>query len=389
MIVFFIKAQLLVACIILAMASAIQCTSKCDTSSSACGHRHHSRHVGVSHGIPNTSFQLVGEDASASWVSLATDLTNLEYVLNLPLTAYIWTHFLHIRPLVFIVPRSAFLSVRERFIIEWARKAGARIEIVLPRTDDMVSTVAQNVRLAAWALPYVQPNDYIVSADVDIWPISHEYWSDALANRSGVTIVNGEFFTQNAHGDDRVAISYVGMRAGLWGGVVGTALGIPIGLEAESMHAQNSSGMLASQAYTIRRQPAADEVVAAILDLGRKCVGKHAWDAPLAGQALKTHAQWSWDQRFMTKAILGAENTSHTHYKLGKDLMSRRLDRIRWNFNGNAESYSDAHLLSPLTDEAVWERLRAVWISMFGDATWADEYIDGARDMFLVNNTRA
>jgi hypothetical protein len=346
---------------------------------------------------PGVPWALSDADPGVPWVSLATDLTSLEYVLNLPLTAYIWTHFLNMRPLVFIVPRSASLSARDRFIIDWTRKAGARVEVVLPRTGDMVSTVAQNARLAAWALPCVGPNDYIVTADMDIWPISRAYWKDAFASRGGVNIVNGEFFTQNAASDNRVAISYVGMRAAMWARVVGKAAGLPLLHDGDEERAASPShgeagsrsagpsvgGLTGSQPPSPRRKPAVDEVVAAILDRGRQRVGEHAWDAGLAGQGPKAHAQWSWDQRFLTGAILDAVQRKDTHIILGKNLMARRLDRASWNFTGDAEAYSDAHLLSPLTDQATWARLRLVWVSMFRDASWADAYFADARAMFV------
>ena len=93
--------------------------SKTSAQSSMRGHHWRCAGTGTS---PNWERPVM--DAGVPWVSLATDLTSLEYVLNLPLTAYIWTHFLNMRPLVFIVPRSASLSARDRFIIDWTRKAG-------------------------------------------------------------------------------------------------------------------------------------------------------------------------------------------------------------------------------------------------------------------------
>ena len=137
---------------------------------------------------------------------------------------------------------------------------------------------------------------------------------------------------------------------------------------------------------SLRRKPAVDEVVAAILDRGRQRVGVHAWDAELAGKGHKAHAQWSWDQRFLTGAILDAVQRKDTQIKLGKELIARRLDRTRRNFTGDAEAYSDAHLLSPLTDQATWGRLRLVWVSMFRDASWADAYVADARAMFVKKN---
>ena len=85
----------------------------------------------------------------------------------------------------------------------------------------------------------------------------------------------------------------------------------------------------------------------------------------------------------MTGAILDAVQRKATQITLGKDLMARRLDRASWDFTGDAEAYSDAHLLSPLTDQATWARLRLVWVSMFRNASWAEAYHAGAQAMFL------
>ena len=167
--------------------------------------------------------------ASKAWASLATDLTNLEYVLNLPLTAYIWTHFMRIRPLVFIVPRAGSLSAKERFVLEWTRRAGAVVEVVQPRTGDMVSTVSQ--KSPAYCMgPAVRRRVRLhCHSGHRLWPISSSYWENMLDLDRDITIVNGEFFMRDEHSPDRVAISYVGMQSHKWAGIVANASGMAHG----------------------------------------------------------------------------------------------------------------------------------------------------------------
>ena len=206
---------------------------------------------------------------------------------------------MRIRPLVFIVPRAGSLSAKERFVLEWTRRAGAVVEVVLPRTGDMVSTVSQNVRLTAWALPYVDGGDYIITADIDIWPISCSYWKDMLDLDRDITIVNGEFFMRDEHSPDRVAISYVGMQSHAWAGIVANASGMAHNVKARHVrHGFRQSQVSARRRDFEQRMPAVDDVVAAILDLGRQTLGEGAWDAAPGAGGTKSHVQWSWDQQF-------------------------------------------------------------------------------------------
>jgi hypothetical protein len=302
------------------------------------------------------------------WVSLATDLSGHRFAVNIPLTAYVWSQFMKIKPIVFIVPQSIKVSDFDQFIIEWTRKAGAHVEIIFPREGDFTSTVSQTVRLAAWALPFVDRNDYIITADADIWPVSGMYWDGIFSFTNDITIVNGEFYHQNAGSDNRVAISYVGMKASQWAAVVSNFLVKSNFTDFRDLKINKDA------TSTIQ----VDQVVAGILDVGRSIVGP-GWDAPQAqgpGDEKKGHAQWSWDQRFLTKAILSANETRPLTIAFGKELMSRRLDRINWHQDRDIDKHSDAHLPFPLTNAGPWSQTRNLFASMFGSGDWADAYYD-------------
>ena len=249
----------------------------------------------------------------------------------------------------------------------------------------MVSTVSQNVRLTAWALPYVDGGDYIITADIDIWPISCSYWKDMLDLDRDMTIVNGEFFMRDEDSPDRVAISYVGMQSHAWAGIVANASGMAHNVKARHVrHGFRQSQVSARRRDFEQRMPAVDDVVAAILDLGRQTLGEGAWDAaPGRAGGTKSHVQWSWDQQFLTRAILRANKTSPMDIKFGKHLTSRGSTGQTGTSPEMRKRIRDAHLVSPLTDAGVWDRLRQVWVSMFGDASWADQYYAGVQEMFL------
>lgn len=100
---------------------------------------------------------------------------------------------------------------------------------------------------------------------------------------------------------------------------------------------------------------------------------------------MKRHPQWFWDQRFISRAYLamGQPDMCPVDCRLGKDLSARRLDRADWQFSGSSDSYSDAHLVQPTTDDAVWAQLMEVWRDMFpdeADRAWPIEF----RQAFLA-----
>jgi hypothetical protein len=306
---------------------------------------------------------------------MATDASDPLYVAFLPLSAYIWSHRMHMTPVCFLVPRSGRMGRVESLVAAWIRKAGGIVELVLPREHDRVSTYAQSVRLGAWALPYVDQDDYVVTADADIWPMSRTYWADAFDMDKDVTVLNGDFYRSQVHTDNSVPISYVGARADVWARMVGGHAGVVKDVAALYASSRGREQWYSPEFRSVAaRAVGPPEVTAAILDMGRAEMGAESWDAPVVRGRITKHAQWYWDQLFMTRAFHAMGDLCPDRCKLGAGLARRRLDRGRWDFSGDVEEYSDAHLLRPLTDGGKWAKLMDVWRAMFGDTEWAEEF---------------
>ena len=293
------------------------------------------------------------------WVAFGTDLVNLQYAANAPLSAYIWNRHLNISPIVFVVGNIS--STPSKILTGAIKDAGAKVELIQPVQNHSTSTLAQVVRIAAYSLPYVSPNDYIITTDADIWPMSTVYWSKIFNYSAHFTIVNGEFFRGGLGGEIGIAMCYVGARANSWRALVeGSNGSFPIGVKALDQLACDEDRV---------QQPTPLQIAAAILDAGKE-VKKERWN-----NLAKGAEQWYWDQIFMTYAFRHAVKKYNATYHLGAGLGSRRLDRSGWRFGGEIERHTDAHLIFPLSSDSVRQNLMAVWKAMFNDTSWPEAFL--------------
>ena len=233
--------------------------------------------------------------------------------------------------------------------------------VIQPLTNHSTATLAQVVRIAAYSLPYVSPDDYIITTDADIWPMSKAFWGNVFNYSAQFTIVNGEFFQGGVGGEVGIAMCYIGGHAKAWQALVeGSAESFPQGVKALEQLACDPSRV---------QQPSDPlQIAAAILDAGKE-VKKEKWD-----NLAKGADQWYWDQIFMTSAFRHAVKKHNVTYHLGSGLGSRRLDRSNWNFRGSIEAHTDSHLIFPLSSEGVRSRLMVVWKAMFNDTSWPEAF---------------
>ena len=87
--------------------------------------------------------------------------------------------------------------------------------------------------------------------------------------------------------------------------------------------------------------------------------------------------RWSWDQVFLTESVLSLNKTAHLRIAFGQGLSARRLDRITWNFVGDAEAHTDAHLPHLNIAGGHWESVLSLLGAMFPSRVgWADNYVN-------------
>jgi hypothetical protein len=118
------------------------------------------------------------------YVVLGLDLDTPEYAALAPLTAYVWAHAYRtpVTPLVLATGRDVSrLSPSQTYIINALAEAGARVELVTGASAHHPVTAAQLARLVAFALPGLGPDDFLMTSDVDLWPLSRDFWEQVLA----------------------------------------------------------------------------------------------------------------------------------------------------------------------------------------------------------------
>lgn len=296
---------------------------------------------------------------SRVWVAFGTDFNNMQYAANAPLSAYIWRHHIGFFPIVFAVTHTN-LTMSAEHVVDAIRDAGGMVEIVHPRHTDATQTMAQLVRIATFALPFISDHDYIVTTDADIWPMSQLYWKNALNFNQHFTIVNGEFFRQHVHVEVGMAMCYIGAMASTWKVLILHSVDAITSNMSALQPLSNSGGAMDAASITNL-----------IIDAGKE-FRKERW----AGLTKGGH-QWFWDQVFLTYAFRHLVKTCNATYATGANLQARRLDRSGWNFNGDIEHYTDAHLIYPLTAAHVWSKLMDVWHKMFNTTVWPETYRSG------------
>ncbi len=287
----------------------------------------------------------------------ATDCLDMQYASLALLSAYVWKHHLNVTPVVFIhaPPSRPGLDMVVQFLIKGVEGVGGQAHLVTSRPGDRVSTTMQNLRLVAFQHVVFQPNDMIVTADADIWPLSPNFWQPVLQNQQDrVFIYNGPFYnTQRAKGsDDFVAMSFVAAPVRYWRK-----------LYRRWCEHNNSTAFEPGKIYQTLWQ---------VLDTGIRYQSRERWDGESVSS--KQGPQWSWDQ-IMLGIWLDTSHQCPDHCVINDKV--ERLDRSSWQWNEQGEyddfkavrMFTDAHLPFPLSDEDVYQKLERVWRALFGSTT--------------------
>lgn len=228
---------------------------------------------------------------------------------------------------------------------------GGEVRIVSRRPGDLIPTTLQNIRLAAFQSRTLSPEDYLITADADIWPLSKDFWNPVLTNKEDrIFKYNGPFYhRQKALGShDFAALSFLGAPVRHW----------------RTMYSDWSTSIGANDTLGVH------QTLWQILDAGQRFYNERIWNEPVPDGHIGV--QWSWDQ-IMAGHWLQSTKQCPEHCYINEDV--RRLDRSNWQWNdksGRQENesekisqFTDAHLPFPLSDDAKYESLRQVWVALF------------------------
>lgn len=250
---------------------------------------------------------------------------NPVYAWFVPLCALMWRHVAGFETSVLVVdsPDRALDPRLERRMAE----AGALVRRCgVPPTG--AAAASQLVRLFTCVAPGVEPDDYLVTADADAWPLA-----SAPFQPSGAPV---DLLYPDAA--DRAEtpyfpMGYIGARASAWREFMGVTTSTPEG---------------------------------ALADLYRS-------DATL----LAGHTGWNYDETLVTRRLKAWPGLASARVVRRRgDPPVDRVDRAAWPARPLADGAVDAHLLRPGWTDGSWPRLRpllearlpAAWLS------WADGY---------------
>lgn len=260
---------------------------------------------------------------------------NHDYAFYVPIIAAMWMR-LGYRPIVFLVGSSEEWKAHPfgSIALREARSRGAVIHFTKRVDGYAESTVAQTVRLAGGCVPFVRDDDYVLTTDVDMLPLSREFWSKPLEGGAKVDIL----FANAYEGERRPhwPICYIGMSRVSWEHLLGT-------------------------------YPNHDEAVWSWLNgnLDKEAVAKDA----MVG--------WCFDEYFVSQRIAEASSSKEwkiravDRVKAGAGWPASRIDRGAWGetfsactgYNGDALAIKadavDCHAPRPGYGDVAWrERVR-------------------------------
>lgn len=163
--------------------------------------------------------QAYGNPPPHRYVVTASNLSH-DYAFYLPIVAAMWME-LRYRPVFFLLGTSAEWKAHPfgRIALEESRLRGAAIHFVDRVDGYLESTVAQTVRLAGGLIPLLFDDDYVLTTDVDMLPLSRTFFDNLPGTPGRVDVLFA-----NAYDEKRPhwPICYVGMTKLSWTHLLGS-----------------------------------------------------------------------------------------------------------------------------------------------------------------------
>ena len=290
--------------------------------------------------IVRTNDTIRTNDAVKTYVVTSTDDREADYLTAAPFAAWMWSSFRRKTILPNVVPVTLLCDRNRRpnatrLVREFVE--GIVVDFCLAEEEEDASTM-QVGRLAAFALPFVRPEDVLVIFDVDAWPMNVEFWNDAIRSIENDTydfyVYNGPFHASQTmkNDSDRFAMSGLIAKSKTWRSMW-TSMGDP------------------SSTSSSRRNDDTIEIVTRnMLDLGRRT--KPDW---------KTN-RWSWDQVLVGRMLV--ERCPSARCRINP--IVKRLDRSHWIVGEDVAKYTDAHVVRGFVRSDRWFKVRPTLESALG-----------------------
>ena len=249
---------------------------------------------------------------------------NVDYYFFLPLTSLFWQRIGY-HPTIFLIGTydEWMKGGRQKLAVTEAAATGADIRFVDHVEGYRGRTCGKAVRLAAAALD-VPDDTYLLTSDMDMWPLSRDWFNSQDLEKLAL-------FYANAYDHGQYAMCYIGGKMGVWRKVMGTS-GSTVSLE-------------------LRR----------ILETYRP-------------RAHETTHPFS-DEVIFTKVLKASGHYPDICHFIDRKMVfpTARLNRVGWPKVVKVKGMADAHLSRP--GYQYWDQMRPVIEQALpGIVDWADQY---------------
>ena len=262
--------------------------------------------------------------AGALKYAILSTTTDEEYSFYAPITARMWVE-LGYQPFIFLYNLRLWGSNHHHVVLN---NLVGYTKVVDPIRG---CSSALSIKLTRWyasCLAFFKPDDYLLTSDIDLWPLSFAWYSSQDPEK------RYHLFNGDIHGGVMHSTCHIGASADRW--------------------------------RSLMKIKAGDDIVNRIELATEDAFKRH--DSSWIGRRS--------DEQFMKNLIL-----DHPSYPADFEFINRgtppegRIDRESWPEKVETGGKAiDAHLLRPGTDPRVWKRVREVIPSHLRD--WAESYRD-------------
>uniref|UniRef100_A0A7S0F622 Nucleotide-diphospho-sugar transferase domain-containing protein n=1 Tax=Hanusia phi TaxID=3032 RepID=A0A7S0F622_9CRYP len=328
------------------------------------------------------------------WAVMSTD-SNAEYAFLLPLAALVWDKVMRFQPLLLLVGSSweqPLPESRQQVVLEMLRKMKFRVQVIASSSSINTAAVAQVGRLYACLAEGIKDDDYLLTSDADLIPVSPTHFDSERDWEKKLHLYNPFCCAPLllpeqglAAAPDKVDQVRLGAPAFSRGAGVEAdhrLLHLPISYAGAEAHVWRELMNLPRSEEEALRKAGVDNILQLavenriIHDVGEDKAGRNV------ASNLK-HADlelWHLDQRLWS-AKVGAWQ----HFPAEVEFIPRhgsrdRIDRMHWEVPDSLEGYIDAHLPQPGFDELNWPQVRPLLEKLLRPLP------DGERLMGLVDS---
>jgi hypothetical protein len=154
-------------------------------------------------------------------VVMAIDMEHVYYAWYAPLSSIIWYSMNWTPIIAFVGMNKTNMSPLFQFISDQTKAAGGQVVLLnnnLPVHHYFPSTVISASRLALPFLSSLHSDDYILTSDADMWPLTKEIFDKEISYPASIHIFDP---SDNRNPGVTYSMCYIGMNASTWWEVLG------------------------------------------------------------------------------------------------------------------------------------------------------------------------